>query len=82
MTSLSDMTLRAMLGEMGTPSIPSTLPISHVHKAFDEQGEALETAYIARAERFLKELEWYATALKNAREHCCQRAACEQAGGA
>lgn len=71
------MTLRAMLGEMGTPSIPSTLPISHVHKAFSDDGEALETAYVARAERFLTELEWYAHALKNAREDRCKRAACD-----
>ena len=71
------MTLRAMLGEMGTPSIPSTLPISQVHKAFDEDGKALDPAYLKRADRFLSELEWYAKALKNARENCCQRAACD-----
>ncbi|MBD8526718.1 NADPH-dependent FMN reductase [Pseudomarimonas arenosa] len=71
------MTLRAMLGELGTPSIPSTLPISQVHKAFSDEGDALDTAYEKRADKFLTELEWYAHALKRAREHGCKRAACE-----
>jgi NAD(P)H-dependent FMN reductase len=76
------MTLRAMLGELGTPSIPSTLPISHVHKAFDEAGRALDTAYEKRADRFLTEFEWYARAPKRAREQPCERSECAvQAAG-
>lgn len=67
------MTLRAMLGEMGTPSIPSTLPISQVHKAFADDGTALDSAYEKLADKFLTEFEWYAHALKQARETPCPR---------
>lgn len=59
--------LRAILAELGTPSIPSSLPISHVQKAFDENGNALDTAYDSRVTKFLDEYEWYAKALRHAR---------------
>jgi NAD(P)H-dependent FMN reductase len=62
------MQLRAMLCELGTPSIPSLLPIPKVQDAFDDDGHALDEAYPRRADRFLAELEWYATALKTARQ--------------
>ena len=32
------MQLRAMLSELGTPSIPSLLPVPHVQDSFDENG--------------------------------------------
>jgi NAD(P)H-dependent FMN reductase len=59
--------LRAMLCELGTPSIPSLLPVPHVQDAFDENGMPHDQAYGRRAARFLDELEWYAGALKAAR---------------
>lgn len=62
------MQLRAYLCEVGTPSIPSLLPISKVQDAFDDEGNAIDPAYPRRASRFLDELEWYARALKTARE--------------
>jgi NAD(P)H-dependent FMN reductase len=62
------MQLRAMLCELGTPSIPSLLPIPKVQDAFDDDGRALDDVYHRRADRFLAELEWYATALKTARQ--------------
>jgi len=61
------MQLRAMLCELGTPSIPSLFPIPKVQDAFDADGKPLDDAYPRRAERFLNELEWYASALKQAR---------------
>lgn len=61
------MQLRAMLAELGTPSIPSLLPIPKVQDAFDDDGRPLDDAYHRRASRFLDELEWYARALKAAR---------------
>lgn len=61
------MQLRAMLCELGTPSIPSLLPIPTVQDAFDDSGRPLDDAYPRRAARFLDELEWYAHALKAAR---------------
>ncbi len=60
-------TLRAILAELGTPSIPSAFPISQVGEAFDDAGTALVPAYDRRIKRFLDEFEWYANALKRAR---------------
>jgi NAD(P)H-dependent FMN reductase len=62
------MQLRAMLCELGTPSIPSLLPVSHVQDAFDENGVPRDDTYPRRAARFLDELEWYANALRAARQ--------------
>ncbi len=66
--------LRAILAELGTPSIPSALPISLIHSAFDDGGQALDPAYDKRIIKFLDEFEWYANALKLARkrEQCSQ----------
>jgi NAD(P)H-dependent FMN reductase len=62
------MQLRAMLCELGTPSIPSLLPVPRVQDAFDEDGRPHDDTYPRRAARFLDELEWYANALKAARQ--------------
>jgi len=62
------MQLRAMLCELGTPSIPSLLPVPRVQEAFDEEGHPRDESYNQRAARFLSELEWYARALKTARQ--------------
>ncbi len=61
------MQLRAMLCELGTPSIPSLLPVPSVQDAFDDEGRPHDDGYHKRAARFLDELEWYANALKAAR---------------
>jgi NAD(P)H-dependent FMN reductase len=62
------MALRPMLCEMGMSSIPSLLPVPRVHQAFDEDGKpADESAWNKWADKFLKELEWYAVAMKEAR---------------
>lgn len=58
------MQLRAMLAELGTPSIPSLLPIPRVQKALSEAGEPAEDWLGRAAGRFLDELTWYAEALK------------------
>ena len=59
--------LRCIMGELGAAAIPSVFPVSAVQKAFDEDGHARETEYDERVVSFLKEYEWYATALKAAR---------------
>ncbi len=60
--------LREMLAEMGMSAIPSTLPVPRVQDAFDDEGRPKDDkAWKPRAERFLKELEWYAEALRAAR---------------
>jgi NAD(P)H-dependent FMN reductase len=57
------MPLRAMLSELGMPSIPSLLPIPRLQKAIAEDGAPNESWLEAAAERFLDELTWYAEAL-------------------
>ena len=59
--------LRAILAELGTPSIPSAFPISDIRTAFDDEGNSLETSYGRRVAPFLDEFEWYANALRRAR---------------
>jgi len=60
--------LRAILGEVGMVTIPTMFPVSKVQTAFDDDGNALEDAYPRRIQRFFDELEWYANALKGARQ--------------
>jgi NAD(P)H-dependent FMN reductase len=71
------MTLRCMLAEMGMSSIPSILPIPKVHAAFDEGGAPLDDALRRRTDKFMTELEWYARALKVARNKPEERSECE-----
>ena len=59
--------MRAILAELGTPSIPSAFPVSGVQNAFDDDGNALDDAYDKRVVKFLDEYEWYANAMKHAR---------------
>lgn len=59
--------LRAITGELGMPSIPTTLPISRIKDAIDENGVLLDTAYERRTERFLTEFDWYLEAFKEQR---------------
>src|SRR5438067_646460 len=56
------MQLRAMLAELGMPSIPSIFPVPKVQDAFDENGTPRDPEQPRRIGRFLGELEWYAQA--------------------
>ena len=60
--------LRTVMAELGAASIPSAFPISQVHKAFDDDGGEPDARYAGRIVRFLDEYEWYASALKVARD--------------
>ncbi len=60
--------LRGILAELGTPSIPSAFPVPHIGKAFDDDGIPLDDAYDQRIVKFLDEYEWYARALRRARD--------------
>ena len=60
--------LRDHLSHVGMATIPTSFPVSKVQEAFDDQGQAIDTAYERRIQRFLNELEWYANALKEARK--------------
>lgn len=60
--------LRPMLAEMGMSSIPSVFPVPKIQEAFDKDGNPQDPKLPEKAARFLDELEWYACALKAARE--------------
>lgn len=59
--------LRAMLCELGMPSISSMFPIPRIGSAFTSEGAAVDPALERRFERFASELEWYAEALRDRR---------------
>ncbi|AKJ02866.1 NAD(P)H-dependent FMN reductase [Archangium gephyra] len=67
--------LRDMLAELGMASIPSHFPIPKVYSAFDDAGVPADTAYLRRFDRFASELEWYARALRTARQEGLPRKA-------
>jgi NAD(P)H-dependent FMN reductase len=58
------MQLRAMLAELGAPSVPSLLAMPHANKLLNEDGAPADPGFSARADRFFAEFEWYAEALK------------------
>ena len=57
------MQLRAMLGELGVPSISSLLPIPRVEESLDDNGCPIREGLDRRFARFAADLEWYAEAL-------------------
>ncbi|MQA29888.1 MAG: NADPH-dependent FMN reductase [Luteitalea sp.] len=61
------MQLRAMLCELGMPSIPSLFPIPRIQIAIDDSGGAVDETLERRFSRFAAELVWYASALRVAR---------------
>ena len=60
--------MRAILAELGTPSIPSAFPVPRIQDAFDDDGNPLDRTYDEWIVKFLDEFEWYANALKLARD--------------
>lgn len=60
--------LRAILGELGMVTLPSMFAVSRVRDAVDADGKLKDDAYARRIQKFLDEFEWYAGALKEARE--------------
>src|SRR5215218_1085623 len=61
------MQLRAMLSELGTPSIPSLLPIPEIGAALTAEGDPEMPWLDKSASRFVGELVWYAEALRRQR---------------
>lgn len=57
--------LVTILTRMGAIVLSPTLAVSHVDTAFSPEGEALEPAYIKRADRMISELVWMASRLKD-----------------
>lgn len=70
------MQLRMMLAELGMVSIPSIFPVPHVQDAFAEDGTPRDQKTRERVQKFLDELEWYACALRDARDRPRGRSEC------
>ena len=64
----ASMQARSLLGEIGSPSVSTIFAIPTIQKALSEEGEPLDERMESGVERLVKELEWYATALKKHRE--------------
>jgi NAD(P)H-dependent FMN reductase len=60
--------LRAILAELGMPSIPSIFPVPSVQNAFDNNGIPLNENFNNWVKKFLDEFEWYLEAFKNQRQ--------------
>ncbi len=58
------MQLRALLPEVGMPSIPSLQPIPSVGTALSEEGGALTQQLAEKSGKFYDEFDWYMTAFK------------------
>ena len=61
------MQLRMTLAELGMPSIPSLLPVPRIGDAFTSAGQPTNPGFEKRSERFFREFELYAEALRQAR---------------
>ena len=61
------MQLRAMLCELGMPSISSLFPIPRIQTALGPDGQPADSDFDRRFNRFAVELEWYADALRERR---------------
>jgi NAD(P)H-dependent FMN reductase len=61
--------LLPVLRELGLVTIFWDGNFSGAQKLFDADGQILDTAYVARTDKFLGELIWMATVLRYGREH-------------
>ena len=62
------MQLRALLAEVGMPTIPSVQAIPSIDKALSKDGVALTQELAENSDKFFDEFEWYMRALKTERE--------------
>jgi hypothetical protein len=58
------MQLRALLAEVGMPSIPSVQPIPSIGTALSKDGIALTQELAEESGMFFDEFEWYMRAMK------------------
>ena len=69
------MQLRALLPEVGMPTIPTLQPIPLIQQALSADGLPLTQALAEQTGKFFAEFEWYMTALKLGREQKDRRTA-------
>lgn len=60
-------TLRQVVAGLGAVTVPAHLSVPHVETAFTEAGP-VDPRFDERMAKFLDQVDWYATALKTARE--------------
>ena len=60
--------VRAILAELGTPSIPTSVPVPKVQSAFKADGSAENEILEKSIARFLDEFDWYLKAFKAQRD--------------
>lgn len=60
--------LRCLLAELGSLSMPMIMPIPLVHTALDENGKASNSHLEPGLATLMKQLDWYAVALKTHRD--------------
>lgn len=58
---------RPILGELKMVSIPTLYPVPGIGQLYDEEGKTSDAKADERSGKFLSELGWYATALKEMR---------------
>ena len=61
--------LLPVLRELGLVTVFWDVNFSSVQTVFDESGALRDQAYLARIDKFLKELVWMAKTLRHGREH-------------
>ena len=59
---------RTFLGELSTPSVGTVFAIPRIQNALSEAGEPQDDRMDSGAEKLIKELEWYGSALKKHRD--------------
>jgi NAD(P)H-dependent FMN reductase len=62
------MQLRALLAEVGMPTIPSLQPVPAVDKSLSAEGIALTQELAEKSGKFFDEFEWYMRAMKSERK--------------
>lgn len=60
--------LRVIMGELGSPSIPTILPFPTIDSLFDEALVPVNERILSSTNRFINELVWYLEAFKTQRE--------------
>jgi NAD(P)H-dependent FMN reductase len=59
--------LKLVVNGVNMVAVPEVLYVSNVDKTFNQEGKLIDKKFNKRADKFLKELIWYAQALKVAR---------------
>lgn len=63
------MQARCLLAEINTVNIPNIFGMPQVQNSLDANGNPTDDHMVSGAEKHISELEWYANALKKAREN-------------